>query len=432
MPCDDGEMGPPRRSAAVPGRGGAQPGRRAAIGGLAVVAAAIVTSILPVFLLGTLSVEIRTELGYGETVAGVVLATFFAASAIVSSRLGRWVDRRGPRVGLVLALSVTTIVQLALAAAPPWPVALALFAAIGGVANATSQLSANVYIARYLPLHRQGIGFAVKQSAMPGASLVAGLLLPSVALTLGWRWVFVVGAGLSAVAMLAVRIRLAPAATPVPDRAHHDAGTAPPQPSLALVALAVAAALATGAAISLGGFYVESALDAGVDVTAAGLAFAAGSVVSIIVRLAVGTFADRRQGTLLGLVAAMLALGATSALLFSWRSPIVQLIGVPIAFGAGWAWPGLFNLSVVRAHPGAPGRATGITQTGTYVGAAVGPVVFGAVAESAGYRTGWLLAATLGLAASAAVLVARRVLRRETGSVEPPWVDPTTTPPSPS
>ena len=63
----------------------------------------------------------------------------------------------------------------------------------------------------------------------------------------------------------------------------------------------------------------------------------------------------------------------------------------PLAFATGWAWPGLFNLAVVRVNPSAPGAATGITQTGTYLGAVVGPVLFGVVAEHALVpgRRGW-------------------------------------------
>lgn len=379
--------------------------------GLGPVAVGIVASILPVFLLGSLSIEIRGELGYGEATGGLVLAAFFGASAVVSSRLGRVIDRVGPRRGLTTALAVVVLVQLGVATLARHPAALAVLAAIGGVANATSQLSANVFIARDLPLHRQGLGFAVKQSAMPGASLVAGLTLPTLALTVGWRWVFVAGAVLAAAAATVVAVRLPHDVAVSRAEARAIAAEDPP-PRGALGSLAVAAAFSTAAAITLGGFFVESAIDAGIDAGTAGVAFAAGSLVSIVVRLAVGVVADRRPGNLLGAVAVMIALGALTSVWFTWRSPAVQLIGVPLAFGAGWAWPGLFNLSVVRAAPRFPGRATGITQTGTYVGGAVGPVIFGAVAEGAGYTAAWWLAAALGLGAAVAVLVGREVLTR--------------------
>jgi MFS family permease len=388
----------------------------ASTAGLGPVALGIVAAILPVFLLGSLSIEIRSELGYGEATAGLILASFFGASAVVSSRIGRVIDRVGPRRGLSVALGGVIVLQLLIGGAAAHPVVLAALAAAAGVCNATAQLSANVFIARDLPAHRQGLGFAVKQSAMPGASLVAGLTLPAIALTLGWRWVFLLGATLAAGAMVLVRARLPRDVARTAAHTHAAAQEDPP-PRGALGSLAVAAAFATAAAITLGGFFVESAIDAGIDTGVAGLAFAAGSLVSILVRLGVGIAADRRPGNLLGVVAAMLALGALTSIWFTWRSPAVQLIGVPLAFGAGWAWPGLFNLSVVRAAPGFPGRATGITQTGTYVGGAAGPILFGAVAEAAGFTAAWWLAALLGVGAAVAVLLGRAVLTG--GSVVP-------------
>jgi MFS family permease len=388
----------------------------ASTAGLGPVAFGIVAAILPVFLLGSLSIEIRSELGYGEATAGLILAAFFGASAVVSSRIGRVIDRVGPRRGLSVALGGVVVLQLLIGGTARHPAVLSVLAAAAGVCNATAQLSANVFIARDLPAHRQGLGFAVKQSAMPGASLVAGLTLPAIALTLGWRWVFLLGASLAGAAMVLVRARL-PLDVQRTEAHARAAAREDPPPRGALGSLAVAAAFSTAAAITLGGFFVESAIDAGIDTGLAGLAFAAGSLVSILVRLAVGIAADRRPGNLLGVVAAMLALGAVTSIWFTWRSPAVQLIGVPLAFGAGWAWPGLFNLSVVRAAPGFPGRATGITQTGTYVGGAAGPILFGAVAETAGFTAAWWLAALLGLGAAAAVLVGRAVL---TGSAVVP------------
>ncbi len=389
--------------------------RSGSVHGLAAVALAIVAAILPVFLLGSLSIEIRAELGYGETAGGLVLAGFFASSAIVSSRIGRLIDRVGPRLGFTVSLSGVVVAQLLIAGLVRHPALLAAVAAVAGVCNATAQLSANVFVARDMPLHRQGVGFAVKQSAMPGAALVAGLTLPTVALTVGWKWVFVLSSVLALVALVTVRGRVpaeASRATRV-DEGRVEEGSAP----LGVLALlAVAAAFSTAAAITLGGFFVESAIDAGIEPGQAGLAFAAGSLISVIVRMAVGAAADRRPGNLLGVVAVMIALGALTSALFTWRNPVVQIIGVPLAFGAGWAWPGLFNLSIVRASPDFPGRATGITQTGTYVGGAVGPILFGVIAETTGYAAAWWVAAALGLGAAGAVLAGRAALRhRSTG-----------------
>ena len=378
--------------------------------GLPVIAAAIVAAIMPAFFLGSLSVEIRSELGYGESAAGLVFASFFAASAVVSSRMGRWVDSVGPRVGLSAALAGTCLIEMAIALGARTLAALVALSAIAGICNATAQLGANVYIARNLPLQRQGIGFAVKQSAMPGAALIAGLLLPSVALTLGWRWVFAIGSALGVAALIAVRVRVEPASQPAQNREHNLQRDTQRAPRGALVMLAVAAAFSTAAAITLGGFFVESTINSGVSPATAGYAFALGSLISILVRLLVGGYADRHSGNLLGVVAIMILLGSCTSLIFVFQTPAAHFIGLPLAFGAGWAWPGLFNLSVVRASPGFPGRATGITQTGVYVGGAVGPVLFGFTAEHWSYSAAWVLAAVLGVCAAGAVTLGRRLL----------------------
>ena len=378
--------------------------------GLPVIAAAIVAAILPAFFLGSLSVEIRSELGYGESAAGLVFASFFAASAVGSSQVGSWVDRVGPKIGLSSALAGTCLVNLAIALGARNLAALIAFSAIAGTANATAQLGANVYIARYLPIHRQGIGFAVKQSAIPSAALIAGLLLPSVALTLGWRWVFAFGSALGVAALIAVRVRVESDSQSAHNREHLVQRDTQRAPRGALVMLAVAAAFSTAAAITLGGFFVESTINSGVSAATAGYALALGSLISILVRLLVGGYADRHSGNLLGLVAIMILLGSCTSLIFVAQTPTAHFIGLPLAFGAGWAWPGLFNLSVIRASPGFPGRATGITQTGVYVGGAVGPVLFGFTAEHWSYSAAWVLAAVLGVCAAGAVLLGRRLL----------------------
>src|SRR5699024_7559203 len=53
---------------------------------------------------------------------------------------------------------------------------------------------------RLIPATRHGLVFAVKQSALPVATLLGGLGVPLVALTVGWRWVYAIAAGVAVVA----------------------------------------------------------------------------------------------------------------------------------------------------------------------------------------------------------------------------------------
>ena len=65
----------------------------------------------------------------------------------------------------------------------------------------------------------------------------------------------------------------------------------------------------------------------------------------------------------------LLTAGAAAALLLAPQQPVLHALATPLMFATGWAWPGLFNLAVVQARADRPGAATGVTQTGTYLGA---------------------------------------------------------------
>jgi MFS family permease len=146
---------------------------------------------------------------------------------------------------------------------------------------------------------------------------------------------------------------------------------------------------------------------------------ALGSAVNIVVRVAFGHLADGMSGGRLRLVAAMLGIGIAGFALLATGERGLILPGALLAFGAGWGWPGLFNFAVVKTNPGAPAAATGITQTGASGGAALGPLVFGLVAEATSYDVAWLVSGTIALAALAAILVGRRMLLRDRRDVEP-------------
>jgi len=65
------------------------------------------------------------------------------------------------------------------------------------------------------------------------------------------------------------------------------------------------------------------------------------------------------------------------------------------------------------AAAGAPAAATGITQTGASGGAAVGPLVFGLVAEAASYNVAWLVCGAFAVGALAAIVAGRRMIVRD-------------------
>jgi len=179
-----------------------------------------------------------------------------------------------------------------------------------------------------------------------------------------------------------------------------------------LVVLAVGVGLGAAAAGALAGFLVTGGVEVGLGPGLAGLALTVGSVVGIVCRLWAGARADRRPGGHLRVVALMLVGGAGAVAVLAVGVPWLYLVGTLFAFGAGWGWPGLFNFSIVRNNPNAPGAATGITQTGTYIGAVVGPLVFGAVAQDLSFGAAWSMLVVCYLLAAGAMLVGRSLLRQ--------------------
>ena len=142
----------------------------------------------------------------------------------------------------------------------------------------------------------------------------------------------------------------------------------------------------------------------------AGLAASVGSAFAIAGRVATGVWADHTLASprrILGWVAVMLAVGSLALVVFGIRAPAAHWLALPVAYGAGWAWPGVFNLAVVRARPGEPGRATGVSQTGIYVGTTLGPLVLGPVSERAGYPLTWSVAALLAVVGAVGMWAAR-------------------------
>ena len=372
---------------------------RAATGALTTTIAVSV----PVFLVGGLAVQIGDELGFSPAGLGLAVSAYFGASALASVPAGALVERYGStrisRCGI--ALAAMSLIGIAVAANALW--SLVAILALGAGANAMGQLASNTSLSRHVPARRQGLSFGVKQAAIPVSTLLAGAAVPAVALTVGWRWAFVLAGVLAAGAILLVPGE--------PGGGRRSRDHAAKQATGALVVIGVAATLAAAAANALGTFLVDSAVARGIGPGSAGLALTLGSAVCVAARILGGWQADRHPGRQVGVIAGLLACGAVGLLLFAVPGTFPLVAGVVLGFGLGWSWPGLMNFAVVRLHPQAPAAATSITQTGVYAGGCVGPLGLGALASIAGYPTMWVVAAAAMLTAGILMLVGSRLLR---------------------
>ena len=376
---------------------------RAATGALTTTIAVSV----PVFLVGGLAVQISHELDFSPAGLGLAVSAYFGASALASVPAGALVERYGSttvsRCGIGLAAA--SLLGIAVGARSLW--SLIAILALGAGANAAGQLASNSSLARHVPARRQGLSFGVKQAAIPVSTLLAGAAVPAVALTVGWRWAFVLAAVLAAAA-----IALVPAEHDAEKRSRGNKGTE--RATGALVVIGVAATLAAAAANALGTFLVDSAVARGIGPGSAGLALTLGGAVCAAARIGGGWQADLRPARQVGVIAALLACGAVGLVLLAVPGTFALVAGVVLGFGLGWSWPGLMNFAVVRLHPQAPAAATSITQTGVYAGGCIGPLGLGALAAASGYPAMWVVAAVAMVSAGALMLLGSTLLHRHT------------------
>ncbi|WP_448609480.1 MFS transporter [Geodermatophilus sp. URMC 60] len=407
----DADPDDPGRRTAVRNRRARSP---AAVGAVLRAVAVSVLGVLPAFLVGALAVQIRADLEVGLGLFGLAAATLFTVSGSLARPGGRLVQRLGSRRGAALAaaLATTSLTVIALAGSPA---ALMAGLAIGGLGNAVAQPSANAVVSELVTEHRLGVAFGIKQSSIPAATLLGGLAVPGVALVFGWRWAVAGAVGLAVVLLLASlagdrdagpRAGAAPAPR-APDRGLPRGG---------LVVLTVGGFLGSAAATPTGVFLVDSAVATGIDAGAAGLLFAACSVLGLVVRIGFGWWADRHPGRSAYLFIANLLTAGTLGYALLAAGPVPAfVVGSVLAYGAGWAWTGLFHFAVIRDNRGAAASVTGFVQTGLSLGAASGPLLFGVVAQTWSYSAAWLTAAALSLAGAVTVRVSRRMVRRARG-----------------
>lgn len=369
------------------------------------LAVAVATAgVMPAFLTGGLAVQVRQELGFGEAALGLAVALFFVFASASSVISGRLVERVGSHRSMRLATVASAASLLGIAVfARSWYLLVACLV-IGGFANAVAHPATHLSLAREIPPGRQGFSFGIKQAAIPTATLLAGLAVPTLALTVGWRWAFAGGALLALFVAFLVPVGTHRGVPKVKEARAGDVRTGP------LVLLAVGIGLGSTAATPLGAFIVESAVAAGVEAGRAGLLLALGSAVGITVRVTFGYLADGMAGGRLRLVAGMLGAGSLGFVMLATRMDSLLVVGTVLAFGAGWGWPGLFNFAVVKTNPGAPASATGITQTGASGGAALGPLLFGLILQSTGYTTAWIFCGAVALLSATTILIGRYLL----------------------
>ncbi len=399
---------------------------------VAIAIAAATAAVFPVFLTGALTVQLRHALHLSTADIGLGVTAFFGSSALCSVSSGRAAERAGSWAIMELAtvIALASMAGIGLLVHHLW--SLLVLLVVGGAGNGMMQPATNLLLSEVVHSSRQGLAFGIKQAGIPAATLLSGLAVPALALTAGWQAAYLAGAGYVAGVLVILHqhrrqdtVRSAPGSAGQPARRQRRAAPAPID-LRPLILLAAGMAAAVAASNAMGSFVVPSTVDHGVAPGSAGLLAALGSAVGFSVRTGAGWRADfggrigvRAAEHHLAVLVVMIAIGAGGYLALASGRPFLLVPGVVLGFGAGWGYNGLFNLAVVRAYAHAPGRATGITQVGTYIGGMTGPLCFGVLVDHVGYQAGWLLCTALAVVAVATFVVSRCSLRRHLTDTSP-------------
>lgn len=378
----------------------------------------VTCNVLPVLMLGALSNPIGEEIGFGEARFGLAVGLFYLHSAVISLLIGGLVERAGPTRSLRFSAGAGAAGMLFIVVYGSTWLLVTIGLLITSFGMAVGTPAANLALARRVRAGRRGFAFGLKQASAPVGSLLAGLSVPLIAVALGWRAALVVGVVLSLAVMALIpdvdgpdarRVDYAPggrwwrrtrrttavgASQGAPDGATDGAPTQPARLVRSwrrtIVMLAFGFGMSSLGSSAVGVFVVPTAVAAGIDIATAGIILATASATGIVARIVAGWQADRRGGGHLRWIALTIVVGAGGYALLGWGvNPLAVTAGAVLGFAAGWGWNGVFALAITEENPAAPAVATGRTHVGGYVGSAVGPLIFGWLAEFRGYGIAW-------------------------------------------
>nr|WP_257001988.1 MFS transporter [Streptomyces sp. WZ.A104] len=375
---------------------------------------AMAFSMLQLFLLGALGPRLVEALDITPTMLGLTTTVGFGTAAVLSPSGGRMVDRIGPRRSLVLLFLVSAL-ALALTGAAPGAGLLLGAVALGGIPQALANPATNKAILATVEPARRGAVTGLKQSGVQLGAFAAGLPLAALAGGLGWRGAVWTAAGVAVLAGVWA-LRALPA--------DPSSASAPPASTSyrprGMVAWLAGFSLFLGAGIASVNTYLAlyGVERLGMGPTVAGGLVAVLGAAGILGRIGWSKAARPGRAEWLPGLLACGAVGAAALL-------AAGLLAVPLVW-AGAVAIGVFAVSgnavsmvlvMQRAAPGRAGADSALVAAGFFAGFAVGPPLFGLLAESGRYGTGWLLVAVEFAAAGAvAFLWSVRDRRLRTGT----------------
>jgi ACS family hexuronate transporter-like MFS transporter len=141
-------------------------------------------------VLGILSKDLKTAIGWTEVDYGNIVAAFNAAYAFGLLLAGRLMDRIGTRAGYALAIVWWSLAAMGHALART-PFGFGVARAALGVGEAGNFPAAIKTVAEWFPKKERAFATGLFNAGSNVGAIVAPLTVPWIAMHLGWRWAFI-------------------------------------------------------------------------------------------------------------------------------------------------------------------------------------------------------------------------------------------------
>jgi MFS transporter, ACS family, hexuronate transporter len=140
-------------------------------------------------VLGVLKGALQNEFGWNDIDYGNLVFAFQAAYALGMILVGRLIDRLGTRIGYAVAMVFWSLVSMGHATASSFPGFVAARAALGfgeaGVFPASIKC-----VAEWFPKKERALATGIFNAGTNVGAIVTPLIVPWIAVHLGWRWAF--------------------------------------------------------------------------------------------------------------------------------------------------------------------------------------------------------------------------------------------------
>jgi len=352
----------------------------------------------------------RTEVGFLSTIMnGSVVMVAIAA--------GRAADFLGERLIIAYGSIASGLIIMGMNWVGSFPTLLPVLF-LSGLATATSTPAGSKAVAGWFPQNERGTAMSLRQMGIPLGGALAAVMLPPLALRIGWRLALAVS-GLFAIVMGVLALRLyqePPASSLHKEKAARLGIRELLRRSDIWAGIIYVFILAGGQWCML--FYLELYLKEtlGFPITLAAGMLALGQICGVGGRIVWGLVSDRllfgRRRPVLLLVTFLAILTTLGTSQFSPRTPfwlvflVVSLLGMTLL-----GWNGVY-LALLAEQVGihGAGMAIGLSNTGAFLGIVMLPPIFGFVVDrSHSYRQAWFILAGLVLIA----LLALRWLKED-------------------